>query len=288
MPQMEPSDAGGEDGKTDMIVVKIGDGMGNQLYNYACGYSAARREGDTLKLDTSEADNSTLRDFELDKFHFVYDGRESFPNRTFWQKVYKRLRRNFRYRVIKERDINALDGRVFEKKRIRNKYLHGYWQHLGYFGEYLDEITGMMTPAYPQSDEVKDLIERFRREATCAVHVRGGDIVGPGRAFFEQALKRMEQEKPGLRYIVFTNDMEKSVEALSQTTLGERINYVSELGNFSDMDEFFLMASCQNQIISNSSYSTWAAYLNPNPEKTVIVPEYPGCEQRCMKGWIIL
>ena len=62
-----------------MIIVKIGDGMGNQLFNYACGYAAARRENDTLKLDTSEADNSTLRDFELDKFHLKYDARESFP-----------------------------------------------------------------------------------------------------------------------------------------------------------------------------------------------------------------
>lgn len=69
-----------------MIIVKIGDGMGNQLFNYACGYAAARRENDTLKLDTSEADNSTLRDFELDKFHLKYDERESFPNRTVFQK----------------------------------------------------------------------------------------------------------------------------------------------------------------------------------------------------------
>ena len=71
-----------------MIIVKIGDGMGNQLFNYACGYAAARRENDTLKLDTSEADNSTLRDFELDKFHLKYDARESFPNRTVFQKIY--------------------------------------------------------------------------------------------------------------------------------------------------------------------------------------------------------
>ena len=76
-----------------MIIVKIGDGMGNQLFNYACGYAAAQRENDTLKLDTSEADNSTLRDFELDKFHLKYDARESFPNRTVFQKIYKRLRR---------------------------------------------------------------------------------------------------------------------------------------------------------------------------------------------------
>ena len=167
-----------------MIIVKIGDGMGNQLFNYACGYAAARRENDTLKLDTSEADNSTLRDFELDKFHLKYDARESFPNRTVFQKIYKRLRRNLKYRVIKERDLHAVDPRVFQKKRFRNKYLHGYWQHTGYFEPYLKEITDMMTPAYGQSELVKKLCAEFQTTDTCAVHVRGGDIVGPGRAFF--------------------------------------------------------------------------------------------------------
>ena len=35
-----------------MIAVKIGDGMGNQLFNYACGYAQARREKDSLLLIT--------------------------------------------------------------------------------------------------------------------------------------------------------------------------------------------------------------------------------------------
>lgn len=271
-----------------MIIVKIGDGMGNQLFNYACGYAAARREGDTLKLDTSECDNSTLRDFELDKFHLKYDARESFPNRTVWQKIYKRLRRNLRYRVIKERDVHAVDPRVFEKKKIRNKYLHGYWQFTDYFEKYLGEITEMMTPAYEQSEQVKALRQQFADSETCAVHVRGGDITGPGREFFAKALKRMEQEKPGLRYVIFTNDVEKAKEALSQEMDARNMTYISELGKFSDVDEFFLMAACRNQIISNSSYSTWAAYLNKNKEKTVIMPQYKGCHQMCLAGWIIL
>ena len=67
-----------------------------------------------------------------------------------------------------------------------------------------------------------------------------------------------------------------------------KMTYISELGAFSDVDEFFLMAACRHQIISNSSYSTWAAYLNPNPEKVVIMPEYKGCEQIRLKEWIVL
>ena len=217
---------------------------------------------------------SLLLQTYLDKFHLKYDERESFPNRTVFQKIYKRLRRDLKYRVIKERDLHAVDQRVFQKKRFRNKYLHGYWQHTGYFEPYLKEITDMMTPAYGQSELVKKLCAEFQTTDTCAVHVRGGDIVGPGRAFFERALARMEKERPGLRYLVFTNDKEAAKEALE--------------GAFSDIDEFFLMAACRHQIISNSSYSTWAAYLNPNPEKVVIMPEYKGCEQIRLKEWIVL
>lgn len=283
-----------------MVIVKIGDGMGNQLFNYACGYAAARRDKDTLMLDTSECDNSTLRKFELDKFHLKYDARESFPNRNLFQKLYKKLRRDIRYRVISEREVyknrkkkytvDDIDPRVFEKKRIRNKYLRGYWQHLPYFEEYLSEITAMMTPAYEQGEEVKRLTEEFQTTRTCAVHVRGGDIDGPGRAYFERAFARMEELQPGARYVIFTNDRVKAKEALAQimSEQKERIRYVSELGVFSDVDEFFLMAACQNQILSNSTFSTWAAYLNPNPRKTVIMPEDILSRRMKQADWIIV
>lgn len=283
-----------------MIVVKIGDGMGNQLFNYACGYAAARRDGDTLMLDTSECDNSTLRDFELDNFHLKYDARESFPNQNAFQKLYKKIRRNLKYRVILERevylnkdkryDVNDIDPRVFEKKRFRNKYLQGYWQHLPYFEEYLDEITAMMTPAYDQSEQVQTLIKEFQSTPTCAVHVRGGDIGGPGERYFKDAIARMEQEKQGLRYVVFTNDRPKAAEALNKI-MGEKsgqMTYIADEGTFSDVDEFFLMAACQNQILSNSTFSTWAAYLNPNKDKTVIMPNDILSERMRMPNWLIV
>lgn len=277
-----------------MVVVKIGDGMGNQLFNYACGYATARRDGDTLMLDTSECDNSTLRKFELDNFHLTYDARETVPNDNVFQKLYKRLRRNIKYRVIMERGMYGrkdghyapgdMDMRVFEKKRVRNKYLHGYWQYLPYFEEYLDEIRGMMTPAYEQSKRVRELTKEFQATNTCALHVRGGDIVGPGKVFFEKAIARMQKEKPGVRFIAFTNDMEKAKVALG----GVDVRFVTELGEFSDVDEFFLMAACQNQIISNSTFSTWAAYLNSNENKTVIMPDYELGEYMKLKDWIVL
>lgn len=81
-------------------------------------------------------------------------------------------------------DVNDIDPRVFEKKKFRDKYLLGYWQHLPYFEEYLGEIRQMMTPAYAQSDTVIRLRKQFETELTCAVHIRGGDIGGPSGCLF--------------------------------------------------------------------------------------------------------
>lgn len=267
-----------------MVVVKIGDGMGNQLFNYACGYALARRDGEKLKLDVSECDNSTLRDYELDFFSVRYDAKESFPNSNVWQKLYKRLRRNLLYHVIVEKDWFSVDERIY-KKYLRNRYLHGYWQNVEYFKDYLDELREMFVPREPLRDEVQTLMTEFGSEETCAVHVRGGDINGPSPAYFAEAMRRVKVAKPDVRFVVFTNDKIKAAECID--TMDERINlcYISNLGDFSDKEEFMLMSACRNHVISNSSYSTWAAYLCKHPNQLVMVPFYKGVEQMCLDGW---
>ena len=52
------------------------------------------------------------------------------------------------------------------------------------------------------------------------------------------------------------------------------INYrwINDMGDFSDIEEFFLLSFCRNQIISDSTFSRWGAIINENPEKTVVAP----------------
>ena len=273
-----------EDG---MIIIKIGDGMGNQMFNYACGYALARRDGEQLKLDTSECDNSNLRDYELDFFNIKYDAKESYPNRTVWQKIYKRIRRDLKYHVYKEKDWFTVDMRIY-KKTLRNRYLHGYWQNVAYFKEYLNELCEMFTPKRELRMEVRTLIDRFSMEETCAVHVRGGDINGPVPEYFRKAMQMMKKKEEKIQFIIFTNDKQKAAECIGVGDEEEHISYIGNYGEFSDKEEFLLMSACKNHIISNSSYSTWAAYLNQNEEQIVMVPQYKGVQQMCLENWQIV
>lgn len=158
-----------------MIVVKIGDGLGNQLYNYVCGYAAAKKTGEKLRLDTSECDNSNYRDYMLDCFKLDYYERESFPNRTVLQKIFKRLRRNLKYHVIVEnpKTYSIYEGRVFKKPLFRNRYLHGYWQNINYFKSCEADIRRQFRPNYNQTEKVVNLIQYLKDNKTCAIHMRG-------------------------------------------------------------------------------------------------------------------
>lgn len=258
-----------------MVLVKIGDGLGNQMYNYACGYAAAKKNNDTLRLDISECDNSDFREYELERvFRIDCHDTVSFSNRTVFHKIFKRIWRDVFHHVIYENKnfVFLYDERVYRKKRFRNNYLYGYWQNFQFFEFCSEDIKRQFRCNYEHTSRVKELIREFSGENTCAIHIRGGDIVGPAAEYFKRAVELMNEVNPGVRYIVFTNDAGKASECMKEWDASMQVECIGNLGIFSDTDEFFLMSSCRNQIISNSTFSWWAAYLNKNKDKTVIAP----------------
>lgn len=275
-----------------MVYVKIGDGLGNQMYNYACGYAAAKKNNDTLRLDISECDNSTFRDYELERV-FKIDCHDtiSFSNKTFFHKVWKRLWRDLFHHVIYENKnyIFLYDERVYRKKRFRNNYLYGYWQNFQFFDFCKEDIIRQFQCNYEQDENVKNLIRRFQNENTCAIHIRGGDIIGPASEYFKKAIGVMQEENPSVSYIVFTNDKEKASECMKAWNPQLTVECISDMGTFSDVDEFFLMSACQNQIISNSTFSWWAAYLNPYAKKKIIAPVISNASSNIYPdGWTVI
>ncbi|GHU78083.1 hypothetical protein AGMMS49992_27780 [Clostridia bacterium] len=69
---------------------------------------------------------------------------------------------------------------------------------------------------------------------------------------------------------IFCQDIEYARELFKREFM---VMFVSNQ-DYSDFEQYFMMSACRHQIISNSSYSWWSAYLNNNQSKIVIAPEY--------------
>lgn len=108
---------------------------------------------------------------------------------------------------------------------------------------------------------------KFKPEV--AIHIRRGDYVE--NTFYVDLLKTNYYQKamemfPNSRFLIFSDD----IEFCKSQFIGDEFSF-SE-GN-DELDDLNSMAGCSSQIIANSSYSWWAGFLNPNPNKIVVYPK---------------
>ncbi len=108
-----------------------------------------------------------------------------------------------------------------------------------------------------------------------SIHIRRGDYVNNRfyidlceSDYYEQAIKMFPNEK----FLVFSDDIEWCKVYFKDRGF-EFVDVLNPDGSMrSEVDDMNLMASCKHNIIANSTFSWWAAFLNPNKDKKVIAP----------------
>lgn len=146
--------------------------------------------------------------------------------------------------------------------------LVGNFQSEKYFEHCADKIREMFTllPRYAKEVAKYDWLTG---EDTCSIHVRRGDYVGSeafellDMQYYVNAVCRFPE---GTRFLIFSDD----IPWCEHKFQGEQFSFVSDESPLIDM---FIMASCQDHIIANSSFSWWGAWLNPSKTKRVIAPD---------------
>lgn len=110
---------------------------------------------------------------------------------------------------------------------------------------------------------------RQMRDEYVSIHVRRGDYVKHSQFVqlwdTDYYVRAMEQF-PGARFLIFSDDKPWCREHFQ----GPHFEFAWGRDEIEDLN---LMASCRHNIIANSSFSWWAAYLNQNPNKQVIYPK---------------
>jgi hypothetical protein len=263
-----------------MVTVAIYGGLGNQLFQYSVGRSLAQRNGCRLQLDTRHFDENSAFRYGLGNFNIeavVGTSRTLPPTKQDGLQYWKWRYFSKRHRMIREQGL-SFDSCVLEQ--TGSIYLRGYWQSDKYFAQIASQIRSELTLTDPPMGQNAELLDQIRSSPSIAVHVRRGDYVSNPQAnkfhgtlppeYFRRGLQQIAQRIQGYPTIyIFSDDYQwaqKNIHTDYQTV------FVHHNDGYSAHEDLRLMSACQHQVISNSTFSWWAAWLNPNPDKQVIAP----------------
>ena len=156
---------------------------------------------------------------------------------------------------------------------IENMRLCGYFQSEKYFKHHKEEILELFAPRL----EIKEYIESKYKDLLLhpnivSVHLRSYYDHDPSQEVFiqygkEYCEKAMTLFPEDTLFVVFSNKMEQCKKELASIN---RPKVFIECESY--YYDLYLMSLCKHNIICNSSFSWWAAYLNSNPEKIIVAP----------------
>ena len=264
-----------------MKIIKIKSGLGNQMFQYAFAKTWQTLTDDKVLLDISHFKLENLHNgFELaEVFNIDLDfAAEDEVKRiaTIPDSFINRIRRKY----LTKPTHYIENEEVFNKNVFSFKddhYFEGYWQNEKYFEPIKQNINSIFSFKKPLNEESAGA-EKQITSKTASIHIRRGDYLLKMNSFlnvcdlayYEKALKTLKNKAEIDRIIVFSDDSQWCRENLD---FGSIPAIYADWNNGADSwQDMYLMSKCANNIIPNSSFSWWAAYLNPNPGKIVIAP----------------
>jgi hypothetical protein len=265
-----------------MFIVQVVGGVGNQLFQYFFGKYLSEKYKQIVLYDIRYYNNlKTLRICELeniDPYLSVYKSKLSFFDKIYsisykiWGLLFKLNPNNF---LIRENNF-VIDQVNFENSKS-NFYFQGYWQRMEYI-DYVKSLFFFENLVYQVESEIisfKNSIED--EENSVCIHVRRGDyffspsidIYGICNSnYFSEAIKCIFNKVKNPRFFIFSDDLDwvkRNIELPNNSVFIDNFN-------IKQFSYIYLMSLCKHNIISNSSFSWWGAYLNRNENKTIICP----------------
>ena len=267
------------------------------MFQYAL-YIALKEKGKKVILDTTDIykkmksmERNTIFDvFCLDHDYVINNKMYNFLKHYFFA-LLKKCVNNY-----KEVSFGNYDKNIWE---LNSAYINGHWQTEKYFALYREKVLEAF--ATKQSVNMNtELGKIIQNETNCtvAIHIRLGDYTLKDNAklygnicnseYYRKAINHMRSVCDNPLFIVFSNDINQAKELIADKDI-IFANYRSEKDGWIDM---WMMSKCKHNIIANSTFSWWAAWLNTNENKIVIAPQKwinnKNTPDICPNNWVLL
>ncbi len=277
-----------------MVISILRGGLGNQMFQYAAGLNLALKNKTELVLDTTYLNDRfprkevTFRNYDMDifsiapRFTALSKASGRFPIPGLWLGLDLGLTRardvlGIR-RLVKEREDFIFDPSVLAAGP--STALWGHWQTEKYFEESKERIRREFHFKDELRGEAEEIRKKISASASVALHVRRGDYVAFKRVandmgtadieYYEKAVRYVAERVKNPSFFVVSDDIEWCRENikppfptmyLTDASRGPKASY-----------HLHLMSLCEHNIIANSTFSWWGAWLNMNPKKIVVAP----------------
>src|SRR5687768_5292031 len=264
-----------------MVITKIIGGLGNQLFQYAAGRTLAHVNNTILKLDVSFFEEYEFRNFDLLNFTTNVDFATKqeienlMPAHNF-EKAFQYLS------PLKKRTYHRERYFHFDERFLNlgaNVFLKGYFQSEKYFLPAKEIIRNELTFKENAIERVKEFSLELNERNSVSIHIRRGDYEkDPAIAkrhgtlsagYYRSAIEIIKTKIRHPRFYLFSDDMDWATKNLQLPDLVCVSNEISK----THIEDFYLMSQCHHNIIANSSFSWWGAWLNNNAGKIVIAPD---------------
>lgn len=268
-----------------MITVSLSGGLGNQMFQYAAAKALATRLNTSLTLDLytlEKRTQATKRHFELGIFNIHVEKRNTIKGKIL-NKIFpiaQRRRKFFSLFGFFTDTAAILYQPSFESLKD-NITMMGNFQNELYFKNIKEIIRYDFNFRKPLRGKNVELAEKLHNVNSVSVHIRRGDyITNSGaatnfvtcdKAYYENAIDYTLRTVSNPEFFVFSEDFE---------WIKENLNFGNHPVTFIDWNkgkdsyiDMQLMSLCKHNIIANSSFSWWGAWLNANTGKMVIAPD---------------
>ncbi len=276
-----------------MVTVLLRGGLGNQMFQYAAGLGIAKRNNDPLLIDSTYLNDRfprkqfTFREYDLDIFDIT-------PKFTTLSKLSTamsvpglwlgldlgllKIKNSFGIqKILKEKQELVFDRNLVDARG--NILIWGYWQTPGYFADIEEELRKEFRFKHALEGDALNLSKDIRESNSVSLHVRRTDYLIPkntslygetNSSYYDKAIAYIDEHVKNPKFFIFSDDIAWCRENIKPPFPTTYIDRASEGPKASY--HLQLMSMCKHNVITNSSFSWWGAWLNENPGKIVVAP----------------
>ena len=263
-----------------MLEIKVFGGLGNQMFQYAFFRYLEQKNSDIVLNISDYKVHNHHQGFELERIFGLsgpYSATESELAAKSNSVAIRMLQKALNLRCVKATEYYEHKEISFIPQTQINSdtYFVGFWQDIRYIQPIEDQLK-IDFRFKPMDNKNKEFIEVFSDKETVSIHVRRGDYVknrGLGgiccEDYYKYAIEAIKGHVVEPIFIFFSDDIDWCKKTLTDLD-AQFVDWNIGKNSFRDMQ---LMSCCKHNIIANSTFSWWGAFLNPNENKIVVLPK---------------